>query len=95
MGTTDEQLARSYSFELRPNNSIVPSMDDISPSIRYPTSQKIIRQENYLEKPLRSSSVNVLINSTMLGSQISLTNRKVVLFHQFFDLEYEIYFNEN
>jgi hypothetical protein len=77
MGNTDEQLARSYSFELRPNNSLLPSMDDISPSIRYPTSQRMFRQENNQEKPLRSTSVNVLINSTMMGSsQVSLTNRK-------------------
>jgi hypothetical protein len=78
MGTTDEQLARSYSFELRPNNFLLPSMDDnISPAIRYPTSQKIIRQNIYTEKPSRSSSINVLVNSAMIGSQVSLTNRKV------------------
>jgi hypothetical protein len=80
MGNTDEQLARSYSFELRPNSSILTNMDDISPSIRYPTSQRMFRSENNQEKPLRSSSVNVLINSAMIGSsQVSLTNRKVFL----------------
>jgi hypothetical protein len=55
----------------------------------------MIREENILERPPRSSSVNVLMNSAISGSQISLPNRKVVFFlNIFFDLEYEKYFNE-
>jgi hypothetical protein len=75
----EQQLARSYSFELRRTNNLLPSIENISPAVRYPTSQKIIRQENIKEKPLRSSSINVLMNSAMIGSQVSLPNRKVVL----------------
>jgi hypothetical protein len=37
----------------------------------------MIREENILERPPRSSSVNVLMNSAISGSQISLPNRKV------------------
>jgi len=78
IGSTDEQqLARSYSFEIRRNNNLLPIVDNISPAVRYPTSQQMNRQENVIEKPLRSSSVNVLVNSAMIGSQISLPNRKV------------------
>ncbi len=85
IGSTDEQqLARSYSFEIRPNNIILPSVDNISPAVRYPTFQQMNRQENITEKPLRSSSVNVLVNSAMIGSQISLPNRKVTFFFFFF-----------
>jgi hypothetical protein len=73
-------LARSYSFEIRPNNILLPSVDNISPAVRYPTFQQMNRQENIAEKPLRSSSVNVLVNSAMIGSQISLPNRKVAFF---------------
>jgi hypothetical protein len=90
MGSPDEQLARSYSFELRPNNFISPSVENSSPAVRYPTTEKMIRQENMNEKPLRASSVNVLMNSAMIGSRVSLPNRKVIL-----DLKSKKYFNEN
>lgn len=81
MGTPDEHLARSYSFELRPNNnSYLPSMDNFSPTLRYSNIQKILREDMPIEKPLRSStSTNALVNSTMISSQVSLPNRKVYL----------------
>ncbi|CAF0801349.1 unnamed protein product [Adineta steineri] len=82
MGSTNEyfqeqqQLARSYSFELRRNNFMLPSVDNnnISPAVRYPTAQ----QRNMIEKPLRSSSINVLTNnnSSMIASRMSLPNRQ-------------------
>ena len=71
MANADE-LARSYSFELRP----LPSFENTTPAVRYPTS---IHQETITERPIRSSSVNVLMNSAMIGSQISLPNRKVLV----------------
>jgi hypothetical protein len=52
-------------------------VDNISPAVRYPSSQQMIRRQNIIEKPLRSSSINVLMNSAVVGSQISLPNRKV------------------
>jgi hypothetical protein len=81
MGSTNEhfqeqQLARSYSFELHRNNFMLPTVDNISPAVRYPTAQ----QRNTKEKSLRSSSINALVNSAMIGSQVSLSNRKVLLF---------------
>lgn len=84
MPTPDEQLARSYSFELRPNiNSHLPSMDNFSPTLRYSNIQRILREDLPIEKPLRSStSTNGLVNTAMISSQVSLTNRKVT-FHYF------------
>ncbi len=78
MGSTNEhfqeqQLARSYSFELHRNNFMLPTVDNISPAVRYPT----VQQRNTKEK---SSSINALVNSAMIGSQVSLSNRKVLLF---------------
>ena len=70
-------MARSYSFEIRPQNNLLPSIENISSAVRYPTSQQMIRYENITEKPLRCSSMNVLMNSAVIGSQNSLLNRKV------------------
>lgn len=80
MGTPDEQLARSYSFEIRPtNHSLLPSMDHFSPAVRYPIIQRNLREEIPMEKPLRAStSANGLVNSSMISSQVSLPNRKVI-----------------
>ncbi|UJR37223.1 hypothetical protein I4U23_029932 [Adineta vaga] len=81
MGSTNEysqeqQLARSYSFELRRNNCMLPSTVNPSPTVRYPIVQQ---RNNPIEKPLRSSSVNVLMNNSMIGSRASLPNRKEVI----------------
>ena len=78
MGSADENsqeqhLARSYSFELRPNHFPLPSVDYTPPCVRYPTSE----QRHAMERSQRSSSTNGLVNSAMIGSQVSLPNRKV------------------
>ncbi|CAF2070223.1 unnamed protein product [Rotaria magnacalcarata] len=73
----EQQLARSYSFELRRNNFLLPSIDNTSPDISYPTSYQMNRERINLDKSLRSTSINVLVNSgAMLGSQNSLSTRK-------------------
>ncbi|CAF4712369.1 unnamed protein product, partial [Rotaria magnacalcarata] len=69
----------SYSFELRRNNFLLPSIDNTSPDISYPTSYQMNRERINLDKSLRSTSINVLVNSgAMLGSQNSLSTRKVI-----------------
>lgn len=73
----DQTLSRSYSFELPSNNSHLSTMDLMSPSARYFPSE----QRNQIEKNFRSSSINGLVNSAMIGSQVSLTNRKVSLIY--------------
>ena len=81
MGSTNgysqeqQQMARSYSFELRRNNCTIPSTETTSSAVRYPSAQP---RTNLVEKPLRSSSVNVLMNSSMIGSRASLPIRKVL-----------------
>lgn len=72
--TNADELARSYSFEIRPNQYTLESMETRTPTVRYPTSY---RPEIALEKPHRSSSVNALMNSAMIESENSLANRKV------------------
>ncbi|CAF0736235.1 unnamed protein product [Rotaria sordida] len=67
----EQQLSRSYSFELQRNNFLLPS-----PDINYPTLQQMNRQRNNFDKSLRSSSINALVNTAMIGSQVSLSNRK-------------------
>ncbi|CAF4870237.1 unnamed protein product, partial [Rotaria sp. Silwood1] len=67
----EQQLARSYSFELQRNNFLLSS-----PDIGYPTSQQMNRQRNNFDKSLRSSSINALVNTCMIDSQVSLSNRK-------------------
>jgi hypothetical protein len=61
---------------------MLPYMDNNSPVVRYPTTQ----QRNYTEKSLRSSSINALVNSSMISSQVSLPNRKVIMI---LDMKYD------
>jgi len=74
-----DELARSYSFEIRRNQD---SMENQTPTVRYPT---YYRQENLFDKlPARSSSINVLMNSSINTHDYSLTNRKVIRLIVFF-----------